>query len=476
MILFKPDIDSLYNSPSFPSDIDWESVSSYIWPVPNLLFQTDTSIMNNYLKIQQKSEKILQQKITDIKSQVLHISEGLSSFYESKKEFSLPSFFQNTCLTRYSYSQYQFLIKKLCKTEKKFQEKRLVLMSKRYDLLVNLHRLIQYCIAKKRPYIIKHDFIDVSSDRILRPTRKYKSLHFRLIALKHKINVLHISLSLTARPFRSTAQNLAFFRELISEGASNSKSGMVYFPELPGEYLIPIFFKSPFSPFVRIPVSFYDGDGDEESVTEWIVNTTELLFNYESQGNNDEYRMDIIAIVLTRFLFAENYPKFFPLTTYVDTFYHKMIVFSQKTPEEAGILPKYIPNECKSRPVKEMFMLDSISKAPIEWLREAEFQTCPLDAAYFIGKVHESLSVMAVIRMTSGNKNANESTVAQKMPGFDDIFAIWLSMLCSSEVRDPKRILSLIQKYPNIPGISGRIQASVAYLEASITHIDSMII
>ena len=111
-----------------------------------------------------------------------------------------------------------------------------------------------------------------------------------------------------------------------------------------------------------------------------------------------------------------------------------------------------------------------MASAPVEWFRNASIQVTPIDAAYSIVKVHEAISVMAVLRSTSVEKNED---FRDKMPGFDDIFEIWLSLLATSDVFDPKQLLTFIDKYSILPGFSARIMSHLAYFEASLMQLQS---
>ncbi|KAK8837677.1 hypothetical protein M9Y10_036212 [Tritrichomonas musculus] len=157
-------------------------------------------------------------------------------------------------------------------------------------------------------------------------------------------------------------------------------------------------------------------------------------------------------------------------------FAHKMEEFAKQTPEQIGILPKYVPLQCRGKPVRAMFEVDSIARAPVEWLNNAIHHVCPIDAAYCIVKVHESLSVMAVLRATSEKADSGVEDFVEKMPGFDDIFEIWLSLLCVSGIPQPQKLMNFISVYSHLPGFTARVMASIAYLEASLCQLKSALI
>lgn len=208
------------------------------------------------------------------------------------------------------------------------------------------------------------------------------------------------------------------------------------------------------------PDSNIDGDIHLSSITNSICSSSslsitdkdELLFNLE---NGKRYAHQSEAAI---------------------KFAHKMEEFANQAPEQIGILPKYIPPQCKGKPVREMFEIDSISRAPVEWFNNAIHHVCPIDAAYCIVKVHESLSVMAVLRATSHKADSSVEDFVEKMPGFDDIFEIWLSLVCVSGIPEPQKLMNFISVYSHLPGFTARVMASIAYFEASLCQLKSALI
>ena len=160
-----------------------------------------------------------------------------------------------------------------------------------------------------------------------------------------------------------------------------------------------------------------------------------------------------------------------PVNNTNEKFYKAMDVIRQRTPEESNILPKYVPESCKGKPVQEMFRSSSIAEAPIEWLELSQFKVCPLDIGYCIFKVHESLSIMVTLQASSGDESAD---FFARMPGFDDIFDIWLCMVCCSNLADPIGINNFLSTWSRLPVFPSRFHACCAYLEAAVQQIQTI--
>ena len=77
---------------------------------------------------------------------------------------------------------------------------------------------------------------------------------------------------------------------------------------------------------------------------------------------------------------------------------------------------------------------------------------------------------MCVLRAAKANHPSEVENFMDKMPGFDDIFEIWMAMMSACNLRDPFCILRHVMKYSNLPGYKGRLMSAITYLEASITQ------
>jgi hypothetical protein len=141
------------------------------------------------------------------------------------------------------------------------------------------------------------------------------------------------------------------------------------------------------------------------------------------------------------------------------------------TPTEANVVLRYVPDGCQTRPIPELFQSSTVARAPLEWLQLTQFYVCPLDVAYGVFKVHESLTVMATLQVTQNEPSAGPMAFYAKMPGFDDIFGFWIALLAVSDVADPRALVAFLNKWSGLPAFPKRFMACCAYLEASVTHI-----
>jgi hypothetical protein len=152
-------------------------------------------------------------------------------------------------------------------------------------------------------------------------------------------------------------------------------------------------------------------------------------------------------------------------------FAHKLEAFAGRTASDVGIPAKDLPDDMSGRPVSALFEVDSVSEAPIPWFRNAYHAICPLDTAFCITKVHESLSVMAVLRSTARREGAAVTDFCEQMPGFDDIFEIWLSLVAVVREMHPLGVLRFIERYLALTGFTARIRVAVTYLEAALSQL-----
>ena len=57
-----------------------------------------------------------------------------------------------------------------------------------------------------------------------------------------------------------------------------------------------------------------------------------------------------------------------------------------------------------------------------------------------------------------------------KVPGFDDIFGLWICLFCTAQLADARTLYASIVNWSKLPGFSQRFLACCAYLEAAISQ------
>ena len=488
----------------FECSIDWKELSSYLEPFPDDIALIDPLFNQRIINHLKQCKELIEQSLPKIEENLQTISKSLEN--DPLDDYKLPIVNPANCD---SHRIIRFLFKKIKKYSEINNKQRYNTVKHHLDLLNSLSRLIDFILSfNPNP---KHIMIKIK--RALEPVDRTVYAFTRPDAhlphmLRRLFNEELIKIHLIPTPFNSHIQNLQYFKEIVQVGVIAKKPGTPYFPELPAESSLPVFFQSPGSPLLqkrfKTVDSLWDGPFlpyDETKTTpmmvqNWISEATYQVFEWLKRGFPDETFNEDESNAIERYLFSSTYPLLYrwdnlevdvedsDLSDISDSsrIYHfetsaaiefsiKMKEFAKQTPEQIGIQSKYVPQACRNQPVSKMFEVDSISRAPLEWLNSALNQVSPIDTAYCIVKVHESLSVMAVLRATATKEISQIQDFCETMPGFDDIFEIWLSLICSSGIPEPQRIMNYINIYSKLPGFTGRVMASIAYLEASLCQL-----
>jgi hypothetical protein len=355
--------------------------------------------------------------------------------------------------SRLSFAILRFLADELLREQDRFLAEKAKALS---DSLTRLYAASAFVSELIR----RPDFVIVPIDRITAPIRVDRA---RFEAIRRAFDSLLFVVSIVPDP--SSARVKAVFREVVSAGVAARKSGFAYFPEMPAEDFLGKFLGSEESP-IREFLPYSKGT-DPALVREWVMGATGALLLW----GGEEMDESAISIIVLRFLFQATYPLLYPRDVFDSEFAKRLAAFSQKTPVEIGIAPKYVPPDLADCPVSELFEVDSIGQAPIAWFRNARHAVCPLDAAFCVVKAHEALSVMAILRGTAGHETAAVRDFYDQMPGFDDIFEIWLAFVAVVREMDPRGLLAFIERYSGLPGFTARINVAVAYLEGALAHL-----
>jgi len=446
----------------FVSSYDFKTLRKYLMTIPDDVLTQDPSIPTQILHHLQKANTVLKKELPNIVESINQIKPFLE--HDCEEDFILPA--KNEA-NKYNLMILRYIITHITEYSKKNAKERVEALENQKTIVEGMIELTSYLVQNPLPISIRIQRIISPKDRTIYSINQFSSL--RLSTLRRIANRYYLYVQLVPPPFRSSVLNKEFFHNLIN--AAVRKPETTYFPELPGEQELMIFLRLPQSPLVKENVIPYTMGTDPDSVKEWIDNATVIMAEYDQ--TEDEDRAATIAILMTRFLFTHTYPLLYPKTNPdAAAMNRRMEKFRNRSPNEIGILKKYIPKECIDKPVYQMFEIDSVGKAPLDWLRQSELYLTPIDAAYCIVKAHESLSIMAVLREMSGKPSIDPNEFAEKMPGFDDIFEVWLAFLSSAQLSDPKQLMSFVNDYSRLPGFSARVMASIAYLEASLTQFE----
>ena len=463
----------------FQCKIDWNKISPYLAPFPENVSIYDSHFNQRLIQHFQKCKEMISLTIQSLNEKINSMNE-LDQIKLNKK-FEMPPV---NLINRRLYIEVQTLSKKLTKIKLQLHNVMVKQKMNQIDLMNGLLELLDYLVANPKNLMIKISRIVTPPDEtlLLTNSREYKLLKILKSKVKSKIAII----KLMPIPYVDPHINRSLMKGIIDYGVDSKKNRTFYFSEHHNEEMLRAFLISSYSPLLQAsindknkqnekrlknPLWPYDGNTEAESVKNWILEAKDAIIEWlriEYEINEDQENATLI--LLQRFLFYTTYPLLYPPSSFDQAFTDKMNKFANQTPEQIGIQKKFVPDECSNKPVSELFKFDSVASAPVEWFRNASIQVTPIDAAYSIVKVHEAISVMAVLRSTSVEKNED---FRDKMPGFDDIFEIWLSLLATSDVFDPKQLLTFIDKYSILPGFSARIMSHLAYFEASLLQLQS---
>ena len=450
----------------FTTNYDFHKLSEYLQVIPDAVVAQCPHL-----------ERLVIRQLTSAKNIVLQelpkLNDSREDLYFSEEieigDMILP---ERNVLNYFQLAEIKYLKTEIDKYKEESIKFRATMLEHQREILTAILPLIEFLLKNPIPVSIKTSRLMSPADRTAYVYQK--PVMKRLLGIRRYTNQLYLQVQLIPPPFRSKHLNRDYLNKFLDLGEQQKKTGTTYFPELPNEDFLHTFFSQPAFPLGKegiFPIS-EEEEMTPEFIKKWIDDATVCIAAFVLTEDLD--RADLIAIILERFLFSVTYPKLFPEPTEEakrKDLEKKMMKFSQKTPREIGINLSYVMEGYEDRPVTDLFNIDNISRAPLDWLAEMDFHVCPIDSAFCLAKAHEALSMMCVLRKAKASHPSEVSDFMEKMPGFDDIFEMWLALLSVSGLPDPFRTLHNLDKYSKLPGFTGRLLSSIAYLEASIMQL-----
>ena len=450
----------------FETMYDFHKLAQYLQVIPDAVVNQDPNLESLVIRQLTSAKNIVLQELPKLNDSREILSTNVDS---EADDFQLP---ESNITNYYLIAEIKFLKTEIEKYTTMTIDFRAELLQQQREILTAILPLIDYLIKNPIPICVKTSRLMTPTDKTAyvfsNPTMK------RLLGIRRHANGKYFLVRHLPPPFRSKHMNREYMNKMLDLGAQNKKTGTSYFPELPDEDLLHYFFSQPSCPLWKencYPLSTEE-EHTPEFMKKWIDNATVILAEFVLTEDMD--RADIIAIIVERFIFANTYPELMPPPTEENKrkdLEKRMASFSKKTPKEIGINLDYVMEGYENRPVTDLFNIDDISRAPLEWLAEMDFHTCPIDSAFCLAKAHEALSMMCVLRKAHAQHASEVTDFMEKMPGFDDVFELWLALLSVSGLPDPFRTLQFLDKYSKLPGFSGRLLSSIAYLEASVMQL-----
>ena len=444
---------------------NFEELKQYLIPISDSVLSQDTQIEFQVQHHIQKANSVLKKELPKVEDQIQNLIA--QSEHDCSEDFVLP---QTNPVIKNNLRKLKYIIEQIADLNKKTLSERISVLQQQKELMEGMIDLTQFLLDTHKAVSIRIQRIVNPKDRTIYMCNQKNML--LLSALRRAANRDYIVVQLAPPPFRSNARNKAFLDYIIDH--SERKPETTYFSEVKGENdLMVLFDMQEKSPLVKEGIWPYQNDASPESVKDWIDLATVAVAEYDL--TEDEDRAATIAVLCERFLFVNTYPLLYPpISPTHNSLLKKMEKFRNRTPKDIGILLKYVPPELVDEPAYKIFEYDDMAKEPVQWMREAELQITPIDAAWCVVKAHESLSIMCVKRemANKGKTSYTSEEFAEKMPGFDDIFEMWRAFLSSCDLGDPRQLLNFINDYSRLPGFSARILASLAYLEASVGQLE----
>jgi len=452
-----------FSSPNLPSHVDINELSPYLLVLPGKFADSPSDYQQKLMEHFNEAVSILTKQLEESYEYVAKTRKRCEDIL--RKEPPILSF----------QTSYKYQIRKYIVLNTKMNKVRVLVASNNLHVAESQFHIIKSLLAFAQWLVLNPHTVFINLNRAL------PGLDARAFSSNQKLFREHRAFKMALSEqiklinqlppfFRTNSENRNFLRCAVDSAMASRKAGTTYFEPLAIEESLFAFLDSTVSPLAKTSLLPIQIESDFNSVSNWIQSAVSVITKFDSIDNIE--RKEVINVFAMRFLFERTYPLLRPENQYSVSFSRAMQTATQKSPLEMGIPEKYIPAQCMNVPVAEMFSVSSISSAPIEWLRYAQFKVSPLDVAFCIFKVHESLSIMATLQATNMNESQDSEEFFAKMPGFDDIFDLWLSSVCVSGVTDPKGICEFISKWSRLQGFPSRFLACCAYLEASISQIE----
>ena len=445
-------VPQFQKDPSFPKQVNISYVLPFINPIPNLNSLILTP-MNNFKDV-----------FINTKKKIIKKQKQIEKFAEETKRIS--KCYESTINIYQKNDLFKNVNRAEVSPDKDLQIKKLEILKRKYDSL--FQKLIRNReIFQNQCERLISDFLQICEWFILNPQPFYINIdgalpemelnffsknqkvvrHFTQIECSFQFQS-EFSAIIPDQLFNGTEDmNRSFVKNAIQTAINQKKNDMSYFEPLKNEPSLFIYFQSKNSPILsKIDelksisksnsksienINTNDQFDPVNFVITWIKEASLITFNYIEEKNldfnsilmNDEFKLkfDTISIFLVRFVFEFTYPAFewFPRSD--PSFTRKIEKLCLKTPRSMNVSLDFISPDLADVECVKIFEKDSVSRAPIEWLRSAQYEVCALRAAYCISKVHESLTIMATLAAADNEAAAKkvksekaESVTAQK--------------------------------------------------------------
>jgi hypothetical protein len=447
----------------FPRGIKLEDIEPYLLFMPGRFENTTSDYQAKLLQHLQEAVSLLTKNIVENQELIEKQKEHCKTI--GIKPIEIPPI---NCVNRRDVIKYKVLAKRMTNLTVKLEAINLESLERLNNVFNDLLVFTNWLLMKPRLIFInlKRAMPGASALTYAADQKLFREQRAVRNVLRDQVGFLNNFPPL----FKISSENKHFLRMAVDTAVGNRKGNSPYFEESAIDDCLFTFLDCPSSPLAKAKLIPLQIPNSTDSVFGWISEATTAVVKYDNIESTE--RREAISIYVMRYLFSRTYPLFKPKSKHDPGFCRVMRFCSKKTPTQANIQSKFIPKGYENKSLKEMFNSSSIAKAPLEWLNLVQFMYCPVDMAYCISKVHESLSLMTTLQATNGQ---TPQDFFAKVPGFDDIIDVWIALVCCSDLADPKSIYDFISKWSRLPGFPSRFMACCAYLEASADQIASHI-
>ena len=438
-------------------DVDACKVSDFVIELPKYSSMDSGALVSHFLE----ARDMLKQRIAERRD------------FLAKAQSWRPSQFPISTMNRRlsteqrisTYQRAQFLIKCLNKMETRLHEAKIVMATKQLDVYACLLIVCEKLISQPKTLYLSIPNSSVDAAVFVSDQKLYLTVKVLKAAVDEEVAKYHC---FPERLFGSSEYNRGFVQKCVDAAMSARKSNSCYFEPLSEEELLYLFFDSEDSPLRALTM---EGITTIKEVGKWIDDAVVCLAEYDGICSCKE-REKFLRVFAIRYIFLKVFPLLSVGTIQSQEFDRKRALLRNMLPSDLGIEPRYVREDLMDRPVSSLFQQTSINCAPVAWMETSQFMVCPIDIAFCVSKVHESLTIMATLQATEGNSSlAND--FFRKIPGFDDIIGLWIAVGAVCDVGNLMGISQFLSDCEHLYEFVPRFVVCRAYLEASILNIEN---
>jgi hypothetical protein len=105
-----------------------------------------------------------------------------------------------------------------------------------------------------------------------------------------------------------------------------------------------------------------------------------------------------------------------------------------------------------------------ISEEAVNWMRQSQFVSCPIDASHCLHLVLKSME------MPAPSDSADDYFAAMAEHNISS--QILVALMCRAPLVDPPGFVKYLKHWSRLPGFSGRCIAAISFLESAVEMIE----